>query len=133
MAVRPSFVRSARNEAGATRPLSECVTAAAASAAHAHPIARGRLCIAVAWSRCSANDRARSIILANADARALGVPLPHSARKVQWARQKLDTYITHRDVIFKALIMGLPVPADVLADYPDIAARLQKAKEKIKR
>lgn len=45
-----------------------------------------------------ANDRARSIILANANARAVGAPLPHSARKMQWARQKLDTYITHRDV-----------------------------------
>lgn len=41
-------------------------------------------------------------------------------------QEQLDTPIRHEEVIKKALSEGKPVPAEVLADYPDLAAKYGK-------
>ena len=41
--------------------------------------------------------------------------------------ERLQTPVSHRDVIDKALAEGKPVPAEVLADYPDLCAPLERA------
>lgn len=39
---------------------------------------------------------------------------------------RLDTPVTHRDVVNKALVEGKSVPKNVLADYPDLCAPAQR-------
>lgn len=62
-------------------------------------------------------DADRAIINACAAAYEAGQPAPYSMEQRQRARERLDQFVTHFDVIHKALQDGQPVPAEVLAEH----------------